>query len=352
VWRDRAGLEARGAGRAARARARLSSLALAVGLAWALGAPGLALAAPSPSERALAESLFLDGQKLLKKGEVALACRKLEESYKLDPVGGTLLNLATCHEREGRVATAWAEFKSALELARQARRPDRMKLAQKEIERLEPLVPRLTITMAEEQRPKGLVVSVDGSELGAGSLGSALPLDPGPHRVAAVAPGFVRHEESVELTRGSSKTLALPPLSPIPVEKPSGPPPPPEGTWRWPAGLAALGLGVVGLGVGAGLGGAALDKGSAMRAGCTAGLCDAAGYAAWQDGRALATGANIAITAGFVVLGAGVVLVSIAPRDAAPWSRPRGAAKSPRREPRAVATLAPGLGGGTLELRW
>lgn len=311
-----------------------------------------ALAAPTPSERALAESLFVDGQRLLKKGDVALACRKLEESYKLDPVGGTLLNLATCHEREGRVATAWAEFKSALELARQARRPDRMKLAQKEIERLELMVPRLTITMAEEQRPKGLVVSVDGSELGPGSLGSALPLDPGPHRVAAVAPGFVRYEESVELARGSSKTLALPPLSPVPPDKPSAPPPPPAGGWRWPVGLAALGLGVVGLGVGAGLGGAALDKGAAMRAGCTAGVCDAAGFSAWQDGRSLATGANVAITAGFVVLGAGVVLVSIAPREAAPWrAQPAASKRTPAPAP-LRATLAPGLGGGSLELRW
>src|SRR6185436_12399932 len=73
-----------------------------------------ALAEPTAADKSLATQLFKEGRALVDQGKVAEGCRKLEESQRLDPGGGTLLNVALCHEKEGRTATAWAEFTEAL----------------------------------------------------------------------------------------------------------------------------------------------------------------------------------------------------------------------------------------------
>src|SRR5580765_1857550 len=79
---------------------------------------GLALAEPSDADRTLAAALFREGKALMDKGDFAPACAKLEESQRLDPGGGTILNLALCHEKEGRFARSWSEFTEAVTVAR------------------------------------------------------------------------------------------------------------------------------------------------------------------------------------------------------------------------------------------
>src|SRR5437868_2773215 len=91
-----------------------------------LTAPAPAQAAsPTADDKALATILFRDGRTLLAAGKVLEACLKFEESQRLDPAGGTILNLALCHEREGRLARAWSEFKEAEAVARGDGRSDR-----------------------------------------------------------------------------------------------------------------------------------------------------------------------------------------------------------------------------------
>ena len=77
-----------------------------------LCAPAVAYAGDgrSPAVTAMAEALFKEGKKLLAEQKVPEACRKFESSYRIDPAPGTLINLALCHEQEGKLATAWGEF--------------------------------------------------------------------------------------------------------------------------------------------------------------------------------------------------------------------------------------------------
>src|SRR5262245_2596708 len=116
-------------------------------LCAAMAAVAPALAEPTATERAMADSLFNEAKKLLARGKPPEACAKLAESYKLDPAGGTLLNLGMCHEIEGKTATAWTEFELALALARKSRRADREKAAREHMTALEPRMSRITVTV-------------------------------------------------------------------------------------------------------------------------------------------------------------------------------------------------------------
>src|SRR5262245_37563455 len=57
-------------------------------------------------DAAAAEALFREGRQLMDSGAIAQACVKFEESLRLDPALGTMLNLAVCEERAGNTKRA------------------------------------------------------------------------------------------------------------------------------------------------------------------------------------------------------------------------------------------------------
>ena len=85
------------------------------------------LAGPSHADEKSAEveSLFADGKRLIEEGKPALACPKFLASYKLEPRIGTLLNLATCYEKNGQLASAWTRYVEAKPLTRAANQQER-----------------------------------------------------------------------------------------------------------------------------------------------------------------------------------------------------------------------------------
>src|SRR6266481_7047249 len=76
-----------------------------------------------------AEGLFQEGRQLLEEGHVDEACLRLAESYWQEPASGTLLNLARCHQTQGKIATAWAEYAAAARLSRAQGREVRARAA-------------------------------------------------------------------------------------------------------------------------------------------------------------------------------------------------------------------------------
>jgi hypothetical protein len=179
-------------------------------LACALSASRGAVAAGSGADRLLAQSLFDQAKKLMDAGRYGEACPKLAESQRLDPAGGTLLNLALCHEKEGRLATAWADFKEALDVARRAGRPDREQAARTHIAALEPRLARLTLEVRHPD-PK-LTVKIDGAIVGGAAWNTATPVDPGWHEVTAEAPEKMTCSQRVEIQPRQQTTLIIPPL--------------------------------------------------------------------------------------------------------------------------------------------
>lgn len=93
--------------------------ALPVAIALALSAITLtAEAQPSAPARdpAAAEVLFRAALAAQDKGDWATACSKFNASMDLDPAVSTLINIAKCHEHEGKLAVAWEDLNRALVL--------------------------------------------------------------------------------------------------------------------------------------------------------------------------------------------------------------------------------------------
>lgn len=168
-----------------------------------------------------AEALFREGRALLEQGSYDEACRKLAESERLDASSGTALNLASCHEHQGKLATAWAEYLLASRLARTQGNADRVAEAKARASDLEPRLSTLTIHAAEVL--PGLEIRRDDAVLEASSVGSKIPVDPGLHRVVVSAPG---HESvTLEVTVGEkadARVVTLPKLKAVAAEPAPG----------------------------------------------------------------------------------------------------------------------------------
>ena len=163
-----------------------------------LGLPGSAWA--QAGNQATAEALFSEGRSLAAKGRFAEACPKFEASQQLDPGLGTLLNLADCYEKVGKTASAWAEYRDALPLARAAGSKVRLDLATSRAAALESRLSKLTIRVSSATSAvPGLEIRRDGAVMLQAELDSALPVDPGSHTLEASAPGKQRWSTTVQI---------------------------------------------------------------------------------------------------------------------------------------------------------
>jgi hypothetical protein len=308
--------------RRARKRLVLSTLVLGA-LVW------LNPAWAQTSSSALAEQLFIDGQTLMAHGRPSEACPKFSESQRIEPRLGTLLNLAACHEADGKLALSWSEFMDASVLAERAKRPDREAFAKEHIAALEKRLGRLRITapvMSSSGHPPE--IRLDGQVLSPVALGTALPMDPGHHTLEASADGKAPWKAVIESRAGTEARVEIPALADQPTA--SAPPvdgrpepanPPEHGSPRRAAGLIVGGVGLAGVWVGSVFGLLAFSNESQARKVCPdAGCTTQKGVDLHDTARTQALVSTLGFAVGALLTATGVFLVLTVPRGRSPAS--------------------------------
>lgn len=288
--------------------------------------------AAANADSAAAQVLFEQAKKLLKEGKAAEACPKLEESQRLDPGSGTLINLARCYEQTDRMASAWNTYLEAAAAAAASGNVQREKEARARAAALRPTLPTLVIDLSAEAKAiAGLEVSRDGAPVSAAQWGLPIPVDAGEHRIAASAPGR-EPWQSVVLVKGAGGTFSttVPVLAPIaaaapaavnsqPVVAPTAAAEPAPkrgglGTQRTVA-LAAGGVGVAGVIVGSIFGLKSKSDHDEAAKYCDGSECNnslgvSAGNSAYSAGNV----STIAMIVGGVGIAAGITLWLTAPK--------------------------------------
>lgn len=207
---------------------------------------------------------------MLQEGRLEEAYGKFEESYRLDPTAGALLNMGECRLREGKTASAWAFYQQAATLADVQGKPDTYELASQRQRELEPNLSYVTFHVAKPV--PGLAVKRDGVLVGPAQFDVSIPVDPGRHIIAAEAPGYESIQFAVVVQEKHDRQIVnvpalkekpisqvssiAPQPKPNPVASPVSPQPPeqpqPRATssspWPWVlggVGAASLVVGTV-----------------------------------------------------------------------------------------------------------
>jgi hypothetical protein len=306
----------------------------------------------SAQTAALAEDLFRDGKKLLAQKRYDEACPKFAESARIEPSSGVELALGLCYEAQGKTASAWGAFSEVVVLARRDTRHDREQAAVKHLAALEARVSHATFVVPKEMAAlDGFELRQDGVVLARAAWGHD-PVDPGEHDVEARAPGYASYTTSFKVdVDGSTSTVSIPALVPLPAVAAAPPPHPLPSTvpstapspsdqasqWRM-AGWVTGGVGVASIVAGAVLGGVALTKVNDVHSKCPGGRCTSQSDVSEDStAGALADASTGTFIAGGVLAAAGVAMLVFLP--------------PPRKEERAPGSatwrpvLAPGYAG-------
>lgn len=301
-----------------------------------------------------ADKLFREGKAQLAQGDFTHACPLFAQSFEADPATGTLLALAICHERAGKLASAFREYNDVAARSKRAGRVDREQAAAERAAALEPKLSKLTVQLTDvPPQAQAVVVQLDGQRLDAARLGTAFPVDGGVHHLEArLGDGNPFRQDITLADTADMKTAVVPVLAPKPAPDPApfvvaATPAPVKVLRAAPraeprantsslsnlqrAGLVTLAGSVVSFGVGAVFGIVAGNRNKASEAGCDGDFCTAAA----REKRLSAVSAGNVSTAAFLVGGAmatvGIVLF-LTPNHAndadyslAPWASPHAA---------------------------
>ena len=278
----------------------------------------------NPHNAAAAAALFQEGYKLRQEGKDEAACKKFQESARLDAMAGTLLNLAECRANQGKTATAAGWYHKAAILAENQGDQKLLEKAKEHARELDAEVSYLKIRI--ERPVPGIVVRRDDDVVGPAQFNESLPIDPGEHTVTAVAPGYRLLSIAVHIGEVSdNKTVDVPALELLPpparartvpaLPNVQSKPGATHGATYWPWVIGGVGVSAIAVGTVSGI--LALHDKSRVADRCTntVGCKDAEAYSLQSQRDTEWALARIAFPAGVVALGTAATWLLLEKRD-------------------------------------
>lgn len=174
----------------------MGALVVGVGLLLSSSAWGQA---PMTDAEKQGKAKFEAGREAVGQGHLKEALALFQESWALNKVAGTLLNIASCEEQLGLPASAWKHYKEAASMLPATDK--RVSAVRAAAAAVEPRVPKLRIRV-EAGTPKDAKVMLGDKAIGAGELDTELPLDPGKYTIRVSAAGFLSRSYDVTLKPG------------------------------------------------------------------------------------------------------------------------------------------------------
>jgi len=221
---------------------------------------------------------------------------------------GTLLNVALCDEKLGRIASAVAKFSEARDRAREQNLPEHLSAAEDKLEQLEPELPYLTIKLTESPGRDTRILIDD----------KLLPLDqvvdhavdPGDRVIVVSAPGRVAFKQTIRIQRRERKAVVVPKLAKAVVSS------------RRTIGKIVTGSGALVVGTGIGLGLLARSRYNAVIAECPDLVCpDADLHSKAESARTLGNVGTVLGVVGLATVAVGAYLWIRSPKESTTGAR-------------------------------
>jgi len=282
-------------------------LSFAIAVAVSLASSPARAQTPSAAEQA-----FRDGRAAVQAGDYATACTKFNESQRLEPAPGTLMNIADCEEHTGKLVAAREHFNLAA--SGFPRADGRRAFALKHASDLEKRLGHLTLRL-EPGAPRDAQVR-RGNEI-ADTSGQPAVVDPGSFDIVVSAPGREDRTYRIDVPEGGTIDQAIE-VGPEVVREAPKPAPRADAVTRPETstdkmrtiGFVVGGVGAASLVTGIVTGVMAAGKASTVKDHCDAAYaCDSAGLDAASSGKTLAPISTVTLIAGVALVGAGTYLV-------------------------------------------
>jgi hypothetical protein len=191
-------------------------------IALALGGVTAPAVAQSPADLKKARAQFQRGIELEQASNWTEAIQTFREVGQVRMTAQVRFHIAFCEEGLGRLVTALGGYDLALAEADTVG-PDFKSEVETAMTRLREKIPKLFIERGIGA--EAALVQLDGIDLGGSSIGVEVPLDPGPHKVTAAAPGYKSFDATVELKEREVTKVTLDlevnpePIAPPPKER-------------------------------------------------------------------------------------------------------------------------------------